>query len=58
MNREEILSAIRILAMSQGCYGRLYNVLSNGSEESEDYLLELENQNFKDIVDLILYIES
>lgn len=58
MNRKEILSAIQGLASSQGFYGRLYTTLSDGSDESEEYLNTLEEQNFDDVVDLILYIEG
>ena len=31
MNRQEILNAVKSLAMSQGFYGRLYNALTNGT---------------------------
>lgn len=57
MNREQILKAIKTLAMSQGFYGRLYNDLTNGSEESENALIFLEEQNFRDTFDLIMFIE-
>lgn len=58
MNREEILETVKSLAGSQGFYTRLYQYLSEGSEESEDYLNMLEEKNFKDPVDLILYFEG
>lgn len=58
MNRKEILNAISNLSSSQGFYGRLYEQLTNESEDSERFLSELEAQNFKDSVDLILYLES
>lgn len=55
MTREEILNLVKTLAGSQGFYTRLYQFLSEGSEESEEYLEMLESKNFKDQVDLILY---
>lgn len=58
MNREEIFETVKYLAGSQGFYTRLYQYLSEGSEESEDYLNMLEEKNFKDPVDLILYFEG
>lgn len=58
MNRTQILDAIRKLASSQGFYSRLYNFLSDGSEGAEEALCELEQQNFSDTVDMILYLES
>ena len=36
MNRQEILSSIQSLSMSQGFYGRLYQFLTNGSDEAEE----------------------
>ena len=58
MNREEILETIKSLASSQGFYTRLYNALSDHSEDSEEYLNELESMHFRDAVDLILYLEQ
>lgn len=58
MNKYEILQTIENLAKSQGFYGRLYESLTDGSEDAEMCLDELEEQNFADAVDLILYLES
>lgn len=58
MNKKEILEMVKSLASSQGFYTRLYQYLSEGSEESEEYLDMLEEKNFKDSVDLILYLEG
>lgn len=58
MNREEILNLVKTLASSQGFYTRLYQFLSENSEESEEYLDLLVNKNFKDQIDLILYFEG
>ena len=58
MNREQILSAIKGLAMSQGLYGRMYEFLTSGTDEAEDALTTLEGQNFGDAVDMVMFIES
>ena len=57
MNKKQILKAISNLAKSQGFYERLYNKLTDGSEESEAYLEEMVEQKFKNVVDLITFIE-
>lgn len=54
MNKEEILKAVKSLAQSQGFYGRLLQQL----ESNEKALEYLEQQNFKDEIDLILFIEQ
>lgn len=58
MNRQQILNAIRTLAMSQGFYGRLYEFVTSGTDEAEEYLDNLEEQNFGDSVDMVMYIEG
>lgn len=57
MNRQEILSSIQRLSMSQGFYGRLYQFLTNGNDEAEEYMKKLEEQKFNDVIDLVMYIE-
>ena len=52
-----MLKAIKNLAKSQGFYDRLYSKLTDGSEESETYLEELVEQKFKNVVDLVMFIE-
>lgn len=54
MTREEILEAIKDLAKSQGYYGRILRAI----EEDETILDTLEEQNFNDVVDMVLYLES
>ena len=56
MKANEILEAIKMLAKSQGFYGRLLNAIET-SEEGEDILAELESENFKDPVDLVMFLE-
>lgn len=58
MNREQIINAIKSLANSQGFYGRLYEAITSGTEEAEEYLDLLESKDFSDVVDLVLYIEG
>mgnify|MGYP003295099432 CR=1 FL=1 len=54
MKKEEILNNIKELSKSQGFYGRLYEQLLDNNEALE----YLESQNFKDILDLIMFLES
>lgn len=58
MNREQILEAIKNLAASQGFYGRLYKALTNGTEAAENTLTLMEEQNFGDVVDMVMWLES
>ena len=58
MNKEQILDAIRSLAASQGFYGRLYNALTDGSEQADKFLATMEEQNFGDVVDMVMWLES
>lgn len=57
MDRTQILDAIKSLSRSQGMYGRIYEALTDGSDAAENALNQLESQNFKDVVDMVLYIE-
>ena len=61
MNREQILQAIRSLAMSQGFYGRLYRRLMELKDQDEvsynECMENLELQNFSDPVDMVLFFE-
>lgn len=58
MKKEEILKAIRSLAASQGFYGRLLTLLTSDEPDAIAYLEYLEEQNFKDTVDLIMFLEA
>lgn len=57
MNKEQILNAIKSLAGSQGFYGRLYKQLTDGSKEAEEALAIMEKQNFKDSVEMVMWLE-
>lgn len=54
MTGNEILDTVKSLAQSQGFYCRLYEQLKD-NEEALEYL---EQQSFKDPVDMILFFES
>lgn len=54
MDRNDILELIEGLAKSQGLYGRLLEYI----KENPEYLDHLEQQNFKEPVDLVIYIEG
>ena len=58
MKREQILNVFKTLAMSQGFYGRLLRDIKENEEWGEGFLAELEEQNFRSELDLILAIES
>jgi hypothetical protein len=59
MNREQILDAFRSLASSQGFYGRLLEQIDSVDEETrEAFLSDLESRNFRDVVDLVMWIEG
>lgn len=53
MTASEILTAVKQLAQSQGFYGRILGVLESNTEALE----YLEQLNFKDSVDMVLYFE-
>lgn len=58
MKIKEILEAIKMLANSQGSYGRFYESLMNLTDQQRYKVLQvLENQNFKDTIDLIMFLE-
>ena len=58
MKRNEIISTIETLAMSQGFYGRLLERINGLDEEQYEELMEhLERQNFGDAVDMVMYFE-
>lgn len=61
MKMNAIMDTIKELSQSQGFYGRLLaNILAIKEKSPSAYDLlteELEGQNFKDPVDMILYFE-
>lgn len=54
MSKEEIMKAIKSLAYSQGFYGRLYRDL----KENPEALEFLEKQNFKNSLDMVMFLEG
>ena len=61
MKMNDIMNVIVDLSFSQGFYGRLYrDIMELKSNSPSDYDLlveELEGQNFKDALDVVLYFE-
>lgn len=58
MSGEQAIAVIRNLASSQGFYGRLLNTIENFTdEEMEEWNEIIENQEFTDDLDLILWLE-
>lgn len=57
MSKEEIWNTFAHLAQSQGMYGRLMESIENSGRKDE-ILTHLEEQNFSDPLDLILFIEQ
>ena len=53
MTKDQILDAIKSLAMSQGFYGRLLSEI----DENPEILDVLEGQHFSDSVDMVMYLE-
>lgn len=62
MDIEQIMAAIRSLAESQGFYGRLYenmqSVQANDPEQWAEIKETLEAQNFKDSLDMVMFLET
>lgn len=62
MNIIEIIEVIQLLSHSQGFYGRLLERIldakANDPDSFEGIKKELESQNFKDSVDVVMYFET
>lgn len=62
MKEKEILESLLTLGQQQGYYQRVYNNLidlkENDINSYSDFIETLENANFTDIIDLIMFIES
>lgn len=54
MTAQEILNSVNELRKHQGFYQKVYEAITN----DENALLFLAEQNFKDIADLVLFLES
>ena len=62
MNAVQVIEVIKDLAKSQGFYSRMWqsiqeNILSD-EDEYENFQQFCEQQNFKDVVDLVLFFET
>lgn len=61
MNEEKIISTIKMLAMSQGSYGRLYNQLmaaKNAGSAAYDSFINEASEHCSDAVSLVMWIEG
>lgn len=59
MTFDEIMEAISMLSHSQGSYGRLLRSIQELSEdELQNFKETMEAQNFKDVVDMIMFLEG
>lgn len=59
LDRNDIMAMFKSLARSQGFYGRLICAINDADESSrEEFWQKLESKKFKDVVEVILYIES
>ncbi len=58
MTKEEVYQAIVALAKHQGFYGALLDDIDSQPEHGDKFLQLLEEKNFKDTVDLIMYLEG
>ncbi|MCM1323179.1 MAG: hypothetical protein NC218_03250 [Acetobacter sp.] len=59
MKRDEMLKVFKQLAQSQGMWGRLLREIDEMDEEvRENMWAQLEAKNFKDRLDLIMFIEN
>lgn len=58
MSYDDIMKAFEDLAKSNGKYGRLYDNLMKDSEYRHYFVTDLADRHFKDVVDLVLYLEG
>ena len=62
MDRYEILNVIKELSMSQGFYGRLLARLQEveefDPEAYDEFMTQLEEENFQEPLDVVLYFEQ
>lgn len=62
MKTNEIIEAIKHLAKANGSYYRFYNRLIEIKNEDiftyEEIMKKFEEQNFKNVVDLVMFLES
>lgn len=57
MNKQEIMETVKELARSQGLYSRLYDFLMENGDGGA-LLNYLASQNFKDKIDMVMFIEN
>lgn len=57
MTEKEIIQAIEGLSKCQGFYGRVLEFIEN-DERGPAFLSHLAEQNFADVVDMVMFLES
>lgn len=58
LNAVQVIEIIQQLSHSQGFYGRLLRQIKNFSaEEMRTFIKAVEEQNFKDSVDVVMFFE-
>lgn len=58
MTKEEVYQAIVELSRHQGFYSGLLDDINSQPERGDVFLQFLEDKNFKDTIDLIMYLEG
>jgi hypothetical protein len=58
MNKEQILEEIKSLSHCQGFYCRLLERLTSGTSEAEEMMEVMVAQNFKDSLEMVLWLEG
>lgn len=59
MNRYQIENLLQSLAMSQGMYGRMLDQIYSAPEDEQERFWEnMEAQDFKNAVDVVLFLEG
>jgi len=58
MRSDDIMKAFKDLSKSNGKYVRLYSSLMEDDDYRNAFLSELESKHFKDVVDLVMYLEG
>lgn len=62
MKMNDIIEVIKMLACSQGFYGRMYDAIAElkayDPQGYEDLVEDWESKNFADAVDFVMYVEG
>lgn len=58
MNKKQIKATLQSMAKSNGSYNRLIVQMDENPDAADKWLSELEQMNFSDEVELIMFLES